>query len=90
MSRAGRGTRIAGALGLTLVLGWLVLAAASMWSLEQDRRRGEARPQPLVPGAGDADPNAGDLLRTAVAAHLNILVCGRMGSGKTTLALDAH
>lgn len=53
---------------LATVLGWLVLAAASMWSLEQDRRRGEARPQPLVPGAGDADPNAGDLLRTVALA----------------------
>ena len=39
---------------------------------------------------GMLPPAAGDLLRTAVAAHLNILVCGRMGSGKTTLALDAH
>lgn len=48
-------------------LGWLVLAAACMWSLEQDRRRGEARPQPLVAGADDA-ANPGDLARTVVLA----------------------
>ena len=39
---------------------------------------------------GMLPPAAGDLLRTAVAAHLNILVCGRMGSGKTTLSLGTR
>ena len=34
---------------------------------------------------GMLPPAAGDLMRTAVAAHLNIVVCGRMGSGKTTM-----
>ena len=53
---------------MATALGWLVLAAASMWSLEQDRRRGEDRPLPLVPGAVDAEPHADDLLRTVLLA----------------------
>lgn len=62
MSAADR----SGALAVTL--GWFALAAASMWSLEQDRRRGEDRPQPLTPGAIDNDPHPGDLLRTVLLA----------------------
>lgn len=53
---------------LVVTLGWFALAAASLWSLEQDRRRGEDRPQPLVPGTGLTDPHPGDLLRTVALA----------------------
>ena len=53
---------------LAVTLGWFALAAAALWCLEQDRRRGEDRPRPLVSGTADTDPHPGDLLRTVVAA----------------------
>ncbi len=53
---------------LAVTLGWFAVAAASLWCLEQDRRRGEDRPQPLVPGAADPDQHPGDLLRTLLPA----------------------
>ncbi|MEY4176261.1 MAG: hypothetical protein RI900_3426 [Actinomycetota bacterium] len=34
---------------------------------------------------GTIHPSGAALLRAAVAAHMNVLVCGRMGSGKTTM-----
>lgn len=34
---------------------------------------------------GVIDPAGAALLRAAVAAHMNLIVCGRMGSGKTTM-----
>jgi Flp pilus assembly CpaF family ATPase len=34
---------------------------------------------------GTIHPTGAALLRAAVAAHMNVLVCGRMGSGKTTM-----
>ena len=34
---------------------------------------------------GVIDPAGAALLKAAVAAHMNVIVCGRMGSGKTTM-----
>jgi hypothetical protein len=53
---------------LAVTLGWFALAAASLWSLEQDRRNGQERPRPLVHGAADPRPHPVDLVRTVAFA----------------------